>query len=134
MSDQAVKSEAGVLETLKENLNPSHLMKKFNITSATLLQMAIYFGVGIMIGYMLKKYGKFVIVLILFILGLLLVQQIGLVDITVHTDKVQELFGLQPTAYDDKHLLVGYWEWVKAHVALVLSLSIGFLVGLRIGG
>jgi uncharacterized membrane protein (Fun14 family) len=132
-AQEMVKPEAGMFETLKETLRPSTLMKKFNITTSTLWQMAIYFGGGIILGYVLKKYGKYVILCIAFCLGLLLLQQIGIISLTFHPQKFQELFGLEAIDFDEKNVLLCYWEWVKSNVALVLSLSIGFLVGLRIG-
>lgn len=127
----ASKPEAGLLESLKENLNPSHIMKKLNITTNTLLQMLLYLGVGFLAGYLLKKYGKFIIVLILGALGLLLFQQLGVISITFNVEKFQELFGIQASP-SDVSLVTVYWEWVKTNVTLVLGFSIGFLVGLRV--
>lgn len=126
------KPEAGLLETIKENLNPSNLMNKLNITTDTLLEMLLYTGVGFLAGYLLKKYGKFVIVLIAGALGLVFLQQLGVLTITFNVQKFQELFGVQQV-HSDVSLVTVYWEWIKTNVALVLGFSIGFLVGLRVG-
>ncbi|HZW61844.1 MAG TPA: FUN14 domain-containing protein [Candidatus Babeliales bacterium] len=130
---QPIQPEPGVLDTLKENLSPSKIMQKLNLTPNKLLELTIYFGVGIIVGYLLKKYGKYVIVIILGILIVLLLQQLGVLTIIFNSDKFHELFGMQPTTTAEGSLLAVYGNWVKANIALVLSFSIGFILGLRMG-
>jgi len=40
---------------------------------------------------------------------------------------------MQPTTTAEGSLLAVYGNWVKANIALVLSFSIGFILGLRMG-
>jgi uncharacterized membrane protein (Fun14 family) len=129
----SVNPETGMFESMKESLHPSAIMKKLNLTKSKLLEMGIYLGVGFLAGYLLKKYGKFVIALIIGILALALLEQLGIISIQFHADKFQELFGIKPVASSEGGIVMVYWEWVKANVVLVLSFSIGFLIGLRVG-
>ncbi len=126
-----VTTESGLLESIKDKLNPSYLMKKLNLTSNKLMEMGIYLGVGFLAGYVLKKYGKFMIALMVFILGLLLLQQLGVISLVFHGDKLQELLGMNPVVASEQTILLTYWDWIKANVILVISFSIGFLIGLR---
>lgn len=132
MAESTMTESRGILAWLKENLNPTNIMNKLDLTPQKLFEMAVYFGVGFLTGYLLRKYGKFIIFLILAIVALFLLQQVGIIDIAVHMDKIYELFGMQPTAAEGS-LFAGYWEWVKTHITLVVMFSIGFLIGLRVG-
>ena len=62
--------------------------------------------------------------------------QLDIIHIAINWNTIQDYLGLQSIASSSQPILdlgAVYWEWVKANVAYVLSLSVGFLIGLRIG-
>jgi uncharacterized membrane protein (Fun14 family) len=128
-----LKQEVGLLDTLKEKLNPGTIIRKISQHQSLILEMALYLCIGFLAGFLLKKYGKFIFVLILCFVALILAQQMGLIAINVYWDKIQELFGIQPVSTLEGSLSHSYWEWVKGHLALVVSFSVGFLFGIRLG-
>ena len=52
---------------------------------------------------------------------------------SINWKKVYDLFGIQEVGQPDANLWAQYWEWVKANVLLVLSFSVGFLMGWKVG-
>lgn len=128
-----VRQEPGLLDTLKDKLNPSTLMQRLHITQEMLIDMMLYLGVGFLTGFLIKKYGTYIFVFVLFLVALIIAQQAGIISITVYWVKIQELLGMEVVAPAPEGLLSGYWEWAKSHIFLVVSFSIGFLVGLRVG-
>jgi hypothetical protein len=47
---------------------------------------------------------------------------------------MQELFNIKDASSAfDAHAIQSYIDWVKANFALVLSTSIGFILGVRVG-
>ena len=132
-SMDSAKTELGLFDTLKQRLNPTAVMKKLNLTQEKLIDMALYLGIGFLVGFLIKKYDKFIFVAVLLIVGLILAQQAGLVSITVYWYKIQEFLGARPLEPIEGSFFSAYWEWAKANVILVASFSVGFLVGLRVG-
>lgn len=133
MPATTTKPEMGLLDTLKNKLNPSTLMQRLHLTQDVLIDMALYLGVGFLSGFLIKKYGKYIFVFVVCIVALIVAQQAGIISVTVYWNKIQEFFGVQPVDTAPEGLFAGYWDWAKEHIALVISFSIGFLVGLRVG-
>lgn len=125
--------QPGMFESLKDKLSPSALMEKLNLNSGTLLESALYLAVGFLFGYLLKKYGTFFFCAVLFIVFLVLAQQLGLISITVYWQNIQSFFGVQGPEPVEGSLLTAYWVWIKAHLLQVVCFSGGFLFGLRLG-
>lgn len=124
-------AQTGILDTLKDTLNPTTLMKRLNLTQELLLSIILYLGIGFAVGFLLKKYSN-AITIILACIGLLaLAHYFDLVSITVYWNKIQEIFGYQQLEPVEGSMLSAYWLWVKTHVALVVSFAIGFLFGVH---
>jgi|SRR5579872_1061334 len=125
--------KAGLLEKIKDTLNPDNLAQRFNLTKSRLLEMGLYLLVGFIVGFLLKKYSRFVFAVALIAILLIILQQLNVLTFAINWAEIRELLGIQPTqTTPDMSLFSVYWEWVKANVALVLSFSVGFLVGLRL--
>lgn len=133
---EAVEVQAdmqGLKEQVSSSLSPQSLLEKIKSSKDKLIEMGIYLGIGFLAGFLLKKYSKYVLTLLVFVGALVVLQQFELITIVVHGEKVQELLGIQSTTSMDANILAVYWEWVKLNFAIVLSFSIGFLVGLKVG-
>jgi len=131
--NQGTSAQLSFFEKIKQYLNPTVLWEKIKESKGTIIDISLFFCVGMLVGYMLKKYGQYVVVLLVFIACLILLQQINVVNIGVNWASIQDFFGMQHTQIPQgSTLLAVYWDWVKINVMIVLSFSIGFLVGLRI--
>jgi len=98
------------------------------------VDIAIYGGIGFLSGFLLKKYSAYVALFVLLIVGLSVLHQFGVISITLHWDKVNELLGLHAGAsVADDALVTSVWEWIKANMIITVSYVIGFLIGLNIG-
>lgn len=99
-----------------------------------ILEIAVYAGVGFLLGFVLKKYLKYILLLILFIVSLIILEQFELVQTNVNWQKIQELFNIQQgdQGFNAK-MFSSYVQWIKANFVVVLSASIGFLLGLKLG-
>lgn len=124
----------GLLERLKHALSPDALVQRFNLTKSKLIEIGIYLIVGFIVGYLLKKYSKFVFAVALSVLVLIILHQLDLISITTNWTKIQDLLGMHPIEpAEDGVLLTIFWEWIKSNVGLVLSFLVGFLMGIRLG-
>ena len=123
----------GWFDSLKEYLNVDQWSKKLNLSINRLVEIGIYLGIGFLTGFFLRRFSKYLIVFILFIIGIILLQQFGLIDVMVNWSKVNEVFGIKTIQKVDGGLLVIFWEWTKANLLIVFSFTIGFLIGLKVG-
>ncbi len=98
------------------------------ISAATVL-----FGVGIIAGFIIKKYFKLVLFgTVCVILSVRWLELRGLV--TIDWALVNQSFGVEalPTA-QVQEILKSSFEWAKVHVASTISALIGFYLGFRAG-
>lgn len=116
-------------ETLKAKLNPSALMQQFRESKSTILEMILYFGIGFFTSFLLKRYGQYIIV---FIIMLIVLQQSGIIQVTVDWNTIQHFMGLQKTVVEG-NIVTLFWEWVKLNLVPVLSFCVGFILGLKVG-
>lgn len=123
----------GFFDRLKELLNPSKIAAKLHLSKDMLIDMILYLAVGFLVGFILKRFGTYIFVLALCIVGLIVLQQIGVISVVISWTKIHQLFGIQPASVLDSSTLTMYWDWVKVNMALVLSFSVGFLIGLKLG-
>lgn len=117
-------------EKIKQTLNPHELVEKFKASKGTILDVIVYLSIGFITSYILRKYGQYVLV---FVIGLFVMQYLNIMSVEVHWHNIQEFFGLQETGVIDGNIFTVFWEWVKLNVVVVLSFCVGFLLGLKIG-
>lgn len=133
---QVTDKASGMLQMIKDT--GSNIVHKtadaFKNYKGNLLEVAIYAGIGFVIGFVFKKYVKYISLLLLFIVGLVILQQFDLINTNINWQKLQELFNIQPMQQNfDAQTFNAYFDWVKANFVFVLSTSIGFFVGLKLG-
>lgn len=125
--------DVGFLAKIKSTLSLDNISQKLHLSKDKLIELGLYLGIGFISGYLIKKYSQYVVSLVVLIIGLVVLQQLDLLMITVNADKVRSLLGIYPPTTVDASLLTTYWEWVRLNFSIVLSFSIGFLCGLKVG-
>lgn len=120
----------GVLDSAKEYLNPQGIMDKLHLSRQKIFELGIYFGIGFLLGFLIKKYAKFLFAVAATVVAIVALQQFDVVTVVINWDRVQELFGIQYPNLDTD-IFTMYWEWIKVNMGLVLSLSIGFILGYK---
>ncbi len=132
VSQQASGALEGATQTAKQASN--FVMTKLREYKGNLLELGVFLGIGFVVGFLLKKYFKYILLLVLFIVSLVILEQFDIIQVSVHWAKVQELFNLQQGgAPFNAQALNSYIDWVKANFVAVLSASVGFLIGLKLG-
>jgi len=125
--------EKGWLETFKEKLNVDGLTEQVKTSKDKIIEIGIYLGLGFLTGFLLRRFSKFIILLLLFIASLIILDQFDIVKIAVNWDKVQEVFGIRVVQTVDGSLLSTYWAWIKTNFLIVVSFLIGLAIGLKVG-
>lgn len=134
IADQvANQAKPGLIDTIKESIQPEAVMKKLRMSRNTLIDIGLYGGIGFLTGFLLKKYSTLAIVFALFIILFIVLQQFGFMSVLINWSKVYELMGIQPAAVIGDNMLMMVWGWMKANWIISASFVIGFLVGLKIG-
>jgi uncharacterized membrane protein (Fun14 family) len=131
MNEEMV-NKASWLEKLKNSFNLEYLKEKLSLSKQTVTEIAISGGVGFVCGFLLKRYAHFIFLLVLFGIGILGAQQAGIISMEVNWEQLRELFGIHASsAHGD--LVAIYWEWIKLNLPVVISFTIGLLLGLKFG-
>ncbi len=120
------------LEKLKEMFTMDYISKTLNISKTMLFEMGIYLIIGFLTGFLAKKFGNYLAVVLLTVAGMVLLQHMGAVTIVVNWDKAQGLLGMQPTAGLDANVFMMFFEWIKLNIMLAISFAIGFVVGWKL--
>lgn len=121
----------GVVETLKNSMQPGVVAEKLGVDKNFLIDIGVYGAVGFISGFLLKKYSEYFISLALLLVGLILLQQFDYINLSMNSTKIHTMLGLQGAMSSE-----GYsgllWDWVRAHVISASSFTVGFLVGLKV--
>ena len=133
MTEQDVVVESlGWWDTIK--LHIQNAWMKIQESQNLLLAIAVYGGIGFIVGYFLKKYAHFLIFFILFLVSLVLMHQFEYLTFTINWVKIQGSLCM-PAGVDMTSVSIAncVFEWTKSHVAEAVSVVVGFLIGLRFG-
>jgi uncharacterized membrane protein (Fun14 family) len=123
-----------LLDTVKETLSPNTLMEKIKSSKDRLLEIAIYGGIGFISGFLLKKYSTYVGVCILLLIGLGVLHHLGVINIMISWDKVNDFFGIQAVQdMSADNILTSLWEWMKVNMVISISYIVGLFIGLKVG-
>lgn len=127
---------SNMLHSAKEAIQnaSSTVIEKFHTYKGNAFEVAVYAGMGFIIGFLCKKYLKYLLLIILCIVALIVLDQFDLVHTNINWQKMQELFNIQSTDQVFTHQTFGsYVQWVKTNLVIVVSGLIGFLLGLKLG-
>ena len=123
----------GILDNVKDRVDWTGIKSKFDFSQSQLIEMATYFGIGFFSGFLFKKYAKYLIVSIIVLV--LALKYFNAFDfLTINWENIYSYLGLDSSISDfGGHLYNIVATWVKSNVAASVSLSVGFLVGYKVG-
>lgn len=127
MVDTQAQASANWMTKVKTSLH----LDNFQFSTNKLIEIGMYLGFGFLIGYLLKRFSAFVLIVVLTLLALFLLHQFEIINLSLNIDKLREFLGIKQAT--DANLLCVYWIWAKENVILLLSFFIGFLIGIRLG-
>lgn len=133
MLNEAHVENTGLIESLKNAMQPEVIANKIGMDKNVLIDIGIYGAIGFITGFLLKKYSEYFIAAILLIVGILVLQQFNYISFSINTPKIHQMLGLQSSSVVGDRYGVLLFEWMKANVAGSASLIVGFLIGLKIG-
>lgn len=119
---------SGFFKNLKTQFE--HVVDQIKRSNFMVVDLVIAFGFGFLIGFLLKKFSQLMLLLALFIIGLVVLQQFELISISCNVSQVQSMLGVKqiPSTVEFFPLC---WTWVKTHVAVSISFVVGALLGLH---
>jgi len=133
MLNEAHVENTGLIESLKNAMQPEVIANKIGMDKNVLIDIGIYGTIGFIIGFLLKKYSEYFIAAILLIVGVFVLQQFNYVSFSINTPRIHQMLGLPSSSVVGDRYGVLLFEWMKANVAGSASLIVGFLIGLKIG-
>lgn len=124
----------GFMEKVKGYLSPDYWVQRFNLDKEKIINLALYFGAGFFLGFLLKKYNRYVFAFALFSLAMAALMYLDVISFAINWSKVHSMLGLQSTTMPpDATLLSLFWEWAKLNASMAFSFALGFLLGLKVG-
>jgi len=131
VQNQGVAQGAGWFDAIKDK--SSGLFDKIRDSKESIVDVALYAGLGFLLGYLVKRFSSYLIMIAIFIVIIVALQQFEVIFVAVNWAKIQSALGMQPAATVDASLMSSCWEWMKANVLISVSFIIGFLLGLKFG-
>jgi|SRR5579862_4441888 len=122
------------LESVKKNWQELDLKKwteSIGGSSSEAVQAAVYFGLSLAIGYLFKKYFKFIFVCLFvaaFIIKAMEFSQLLVIDWAT----IKTMLGLSSSS-DFNSTLNLFFAWVRSNLLLFIASVVGFLVGYKLG-
>lgn len=134
MAPAATTTTVGFMEKIKGYLSPDYWVQKFNLDKEKVINMLLYFGAGFLLGFLLKKYNRYVFAFALFSLAIAALMYLDVISFAINWPKIHSMLGLQVTTMpSDATLMSLFFEWAKLNAAMVFSFILGLLVGLKVG-
>ena len=100
-------------------------------SSAEAVEAAIYFCLSFGVGFLFKKYFKYIF--LSFILAIVLVKVMEYSHLLIiDWSAVKGLFGVQEGA-DFNSIVNSCFDWIKEHLLIFIAVTVGFLVGYKLG-
>ncbi len=107
------------------------LMQKLELTPTKIIEICSYVGVGFFVGFLFKRYFRYVLILIITYVGLIWI--LGESDfVLINWSHIQRLAHISPSDTVGT-VLTSTAHWVRQNLVLVVSSLFGFLVGYRLG-
>jgi uncharacterized membrane protein (Fun14 family) len=119
------------LKGLWDKVNIKEWAENIGGTSSEAVQAAIYFGGGFAIGFLFRKYFKFVFFSLLTAIILILLLEYNKV-LDIDWEALNVLLGFEPSA-DLGIVLNTSFDWIKNNLIIFISSVVGFLIGYKLG-
>ena len=123
--------QIGWFDKLKSSFQWDTLKQKLNLSPNKLLDIAFFFGIGFLIGFLWKRYAHYFIAAIIFITLLIVLYQLEIIFIQINWSKIQECCGITSVGphVDFISLLIA---WAKVNFLILISFILGFCFGAKV--
>ncbi len=121
----------GWWDTLRETFSFEQLKERFNLSFNTLVEIVAYLGIGFIGGFLIKKYGRYVVCVVL-VTGVCIWGLVYLKIITVDWVEAKAVLGISQTQTVESLWNI-YSIWIKEHILAAASIILGFVIGYRVG-
>ena len=111
--------------------NLQELSQKIGGTSAEAVQAAVYFGLSFSIGFLFKKYFKFLFGCLVVSVVLMKVMEYNDL-LRIDWEGMRVFLGMEKGA-DFNILINNVFDWIKRNILLFVASTVGFLVGYKLG-
>ncbi|MEX0940452.1 MAG: FUN14 domain-containing protein [Candidatus Babeliales bacterium] len=126
---KATQTAQGWFEVIKVKFN--EFANQFDLTWAKLTEFGVAFGLGVLFGFLFKRFGRQVI--LLFIIAAVILIGLDYFNvITIEWQSLRNIFGTAPTT-NLENIIQDYVNWAKKHIVGVIIGLIGFIIGYKIG-
>jgi len=125
--------QPGMIESIKNAMQPESIANRIGMDKNMLIDIGLYGAIGFIVGFLLKKYSEYFIACVLLIIGIVVLQQFDYISISVNTPKIHEMLGLGTVPVISEGYGALALEWIRSNVAGSVSLTVGFLIGLKVG-
>lgn len=122
--------QTGWLDSLKHRLSTNSVTEKIGQNKQFIVELAIYFGAGFLIGFFFKRFARIIAFAALAFIILYVLQQLNIMVIAINWNSIEQFLGIQFTQ-PNADVLSQLWDWIRAHIWLTLSGIIGFYLGLK---
>jgi uncharacterized membrane protein (Fun14 family) len=100
-------------------------------SSAEAIEAAVYFGLSLSIGFLVKKYFK--VIFICLVISLFVVLGLDYLKlIAIDWPAIKNSLGISAST-DLNALITSFFDWIKAHLLLFISSVVGFFIGYKLG-
>jgi hypothetical protein len=125
---------SGALESTKKfwhDLDIKKWSEQIGGSSAEAIEAAVYFCLSFAVGFLFKKYFKFIFICL--IVSLFIIKGMEYSNfLVVNWDAIKTFFGMTgPT--DFNAVVDHFFDWIKNHLLLFIAATVGFLVGYKLG-
>ncbi len=126
-----VTSVFGWLKTLWDRIDIKEWAQSIGGGSAEAVEAAIYFGSGFAIGFLFKKYFKFMLWVLIASFVFIKILEYNMV-LEIDWDGVTSLLGFDSAA-DFSAIVNDIFSWIKTNWLIFISATAGFLIGYKLG-
>jgi uncharacterized membrane protein (Fun14 family) len=124
-------AKPGLLENIK-NFDMNGVVESIKSYPFDWVEVGTCAGIGLLSGFLFKKYFRtFVMTVIFGVLVIVMLDRLNLIHID--WEHLQGVVGIQPTQEAFNNLFQAAYAWVKINVQAVVSFSVGFIVGYKVG-
>ncbi len=118
----------GFFSNLKDSLSPSNIMEKIRENKQLLLDIAIYGAIGFFVGFFIRRFSTFVIILAGLIISLILLHNFNVINFAINWDWIQAHTGFKAVAMGQGDIM----SFLKDNFVIIASSIVGFLIGLKL--
>lgn len=119
------------IDHLKSTFDFDSFITSFDLSFNGVMRLMVYLSGGFFAGFFFKKTMRYLLLSIIITVGsIYLLNEFNIVAIDVV--KLKAVFGIKESD-TFQMILNNSFEWIKNNIPIVLSVSIGFIIGYKVG-